>query len=225
LHQKPLEDYLTDHGGLVEIAADAEGATWAESEVGRLGLWLFIGSEIMLFGAFFASYVSTRLGNAECALGVTAWPEAGHLPGLALAALNTVLLLTSSYTMVRAISGAERGNRARFRANLILTIALGACFLIVKSCEYALKGAHGYYPSSELALASPGLSIFLSYYYLLTILHCLHVVAGLVWNSVVLSAPPDMPTSALARKAEYAGLYWHFVDVIWVFLFPLLYLI
>ncbi len=207
------------------VAVSAEDVSWDEAEVGRLGLWLFIMSEITLFGAFFASYVSTRLGNAECALGVSAWPEAGHLPGLVLAALNTVLLLTSSYTMVRAISGAERGDRARFNANLSATIALGAGFLVVKACEYALKVSHGYYPGSDLAKASPGLSIFLSYYYLMTSLHGLHVVAGLVWNSVVLSAPKDMPPAALARKTEYAGLYWHFVDVVWVFLFPLFYLI
>lgn len=209
----------------MDIAGSVEDSSWDTAEVGKLGLWLFIMSEIMLFGAFFASYVSTRLGNAECALGVTAWPEAGHLPGLALASFNTVLLLTSSYTMVRAISGAEKGNRARFRANLIATIALGAGFLVVKGCEYALKVSHGYYPGSDLAKASPGLSIFLSYYYLMTILHGLHVVAGLVWNAVVLSAPRDMPPVTLARKAEYAGLYWHFVDVIWVFLFPLFYLV
>ena len=179
------------------IALSAEGASWDEAEVGRLGLWLFIMSEIMLFGAFFASYLSARLGNAECALGVSAWPEAGHLPGLALAALNTVLLLTSSFTMVRAISGAARGDRTRFRANLIATIALGAGFLFVKACEYSLK----------------------------TSLHGLHVAAGLVWNSVLLWAPRDTPSAALASKAENAGLYWHFVDVIWVFLFPLFYLV
>ncbi|MBI5630687.1 MAG: heme-copper oxidase subunit III [Elusimicrobia bacterium] len=209
----------------MEIAAATEESSWSEADAGRLGLWLFILSEIMLFGAFFASYVSTRLGNADCALGVSAWPEAGHLPGLTLAALNTVLLLTSSYTMVRAILGAQRGNRARFRANLIATILLGAGFLAVKACEYSLKISHGYYPGSELAKANPGLSIFLSYYYLMTSLHALHVVVGLVWNSVVLSVPDNAPAEVLARKAEYAGIYWHFVDVVWVFLFPLFYLI
>lgn len=209
----------------MDIAVKAEGASWDEAEVGRLGLWLFLASEIMLFGAFFTAYVSTRLGNAQCALGVSVWPEAGHLPGLALASLNTVLLLTSSFTMVRAISGAQRGDGARFRANLIATIALGAGFLLVKSGEYALKISHGYYPGSELAAASPGLSIFLSYYYLMTSLHGLHVVIGLIWNSVVLFMPRGTPPATLARKAEYAGLYWHFVDVVWVFLFPLFYLV
>ena len=200
-------------------------ADWREEDGGRVGLWLFILSEILLFGAFLASYIGTRLGNSECALGVVVWPDAGHLPGLALAALNTVILLTSSYTMVRAIARAERGDRAGFRANMAATIILGLGFLAVKSAEYALKVSHGYYPGSELAKASPGLSIFLSYYYGLTILHALHIVAGLIWNGVACYASADAPMPAVARRAEYAGLYWHFVDVVWVFLFPLLYLI
>ena len=210
------------------MEAVIETGPHAETEAGdagRIGIWLFLVSEILLFGAFLASYLSTRLGNSDCALGVVAWPEAGHLPGLAMAALNTVLLLTSSYTMVRAISRARRGDRAGFRANLGATLAFGAGFLVVKAFEYALKVSHGYYPGSTLAQAGAGLSIFLSYYYLLTIMHCIHVVAGLAWNAVVLSASKDAPMPELERKAEYAGLYWHFVDAVWVFLFPLLYLI
>jgi heme/copper-type cytochrome/quinol oxidase subunit 3 len=172
-----------------------------------------------------SAYVATRLGNAECALGVSVWPEAGHLPGVAMAALNTLILLTSSWTMVRAITRAERGDADGFRANVKATIGLGLAFLAVKAAEYALKVSHGYYPGSDFAKASPGMSIFLSYYYLLTILHGLHVVAGLVWNGVVLRASAAGAGPALARKAEFAGLYWHFVDLVWVFLFPLLYLI
>lgn len=206
-------------------AAIAGDADWSEQDGGRVGVWLFILSEILLFGGFLASYFSTRLGSAECALGVAAWPEAGHGAGLALATLNTVLLLTSSYTMVRAISRASRGDAAGFRANLGATMALGLGFLAVKGAEYWLKVSHGLYPGSALAAASPGLSIFLSYYYLLTIFHGLHVLAGLAWNGAVFAASSRVPAAALARKAEYAGLYWHFVDVVWVLLFPLLYLI
>lgn len=204
------------------LSADGD---WNERDAGRIGLWLFILSEVLLFGAFLASYVATRLGNPECALGVVVWPEAGHVPGLALASLNTLVLLTSSYTMVRAISRAERGDRAGFRTNMAATMVLGAAFLAVKAGEYALKVSHGYYPGSELANASGGLSIFLSYYYGMTILHALHIVAGLVWNATALRASAAGAMEAVARKAEYAGLYWHFVDVVWVFLFPLLYLI
>ncbi|MEK7389066.1 MAG: cytochrome c oxidase subunit 3 [Elusimicrobiota bacterium] len=206
-------------------AATATEHGWREDEGGRVGLWFFILSEILLFGAFLASYIGTRLGNPDCALGTVVWPEAGHLPGLAMAASNTLILLTSSYTMVRAISRAEHADRAGFRANMIATIVLGAGFLVVKSFEYALKISHGYYPGSELAAAGPGLSIFLSYYYALTLLHALHVIVGLAWNGVALYAAAEAPMADVARRAEYAGLYWHFVDVIWVFLFPLLYLI
>lgn len=206
-------------------AAIAPHADWKEEDAGKLGVWLFILSEILLFGAFFSAYVATRLGNPECALGVVVWPQADRLPGLALAALNTVLLLTSSYTMVRSIRGAERGDLPAFRANLLATLGLGVAFLLVKGGEYSLKLHHGYYPGSDFAKASPGTSIFLSYYFLLTMLHALHVIAGLVWNGVVLRASAAGATPALARKAEFAGLYWHFVDLVWVFLFPLLYLI
>jgi cytochrome c oxidase subunit III len=208
----------------IALTHDDPGS-WSEPEAGRLGLWLFLMSEVMLFGAFFASYLSTRLGNPECALGVSAWPAAGHLPGLTMAALNTLLLLTSSYTMVRAVGAAERGERPRFKRNLAATIGLGALFLIVKACEYRLKIGHGLYPGSELAAASAGLSIFLSYYYLMTSLHGLHVLGGLIWNGTVLWGADGHSDSALARKTECAGLYWHFVDVIWVYLFPLFYLV
>jgi heme/copper-type cytochrome/quinol oxidase subunit 3 len=206
-------------------AASADVTEWQEEDAGRLGVWLFILSEILLFGAFLSAYIGTRLGNPECALGVVAWPEASRLPGLALASLNTVILLSSSYTMVRAITRAERGDAAGLRSNLVATLLLGGAFLAVKGVEYGLKISHGYFPGSEFAKASPGMSIFLSYYYLLTILHAVHVVAGLVWNGLVLRAAGAGATHAVARKAEFAGLYWHFVDVVWVFLFPLLYLI
>ncbi|MBI3565383.1 MAG: cytochrome c oxidase subunit 3 [Elusimicrobia bacterium] len=198
---------------------------WSERDAGRMGLWMFILSEILLFGGFLCAYAGTRLGNPDCALGTVVWPEAGHLPGLAMAALNTLILLTSSYTMVRAIGRAERGDREGFRRNLVATMALGGAFLVVKACEYALKISHGYYPGSEFAKANPGISIFLSYYYAMTILHGLHIVAGLVWNGVVLRAGRQAAMETVARKAEFAGLYWHFVDVVWVFLFPLFYLI
>lgn len=212
---------ISGAGAVLPVPIDGE---WAEKDAGRVGVWLFIASEILLFGTFFASYLGTRLGNEQCALGVSVWPEAGHLPGLTLAAINTLILLTSSFTMVRSISRAEHGDIGGFKSYLKATIALGGFFLIVKTAEYGLKISHQLYPGSEVVKANPGLAIFLSYYYAMTILHGLHVVVGMIWNSTVLAGAGGPPRRT-AHRAELAGLYWHFVDVVWVFLFPLLYLI
>lgn len=203
----------------MEVASVSPTESWTENDGGRVGLWLFILSEVLLFGALLASYVSARIGSPECSLGVVAWPEAARGSSLLLAAINTVLLLTSSYAMVRAVGRAERGDRPGYRASLAAVLLLGGGFLVVKGVEYWLKISHGLYPGSALAAASPGLSIFLSYYYGLTILHALHVTAGLVWNGLLVEAWPA------ASKIRLAGLYWHFVDVVWVLLFPLLYLL
>jgi heme/copper-type cytochrome/quinol oxidase subunit 3 len=195
------------------------------AESGRLGLWFFIASEILLFGGFLAGYVMIRWGSSVCALGTPAWPEAGYTGGLALATLNTVILLTSSLTMVRATLFARDGNAAGVRKNLGSTLCLGVLFLAVKSCEYALKIHHGYYPKSEFMQANPGLTIFISFYYALTILHALHVIVGLIWNGALYRSMSRGWRPDLSGKMEYAGLYWHFVDVLWLFLFPLFYLI
>lgn len=186
---------------------------------------MFLVSELMLFGGFLAGYATIRWGSPVCALGSPAWPQAGSLDGLSLACLNTVLLLTSSYTMVRACVLARAGDsRAKF--NLLLTLLLGVVFLIVKSFEYRLKIHHGYYPGSDWMQANPGLTIFFSFYYALTGLHGLHVIAGILWNVFLYKAMSKAGVhTGVAHKLEYAGLYWHFVDVVWVFLFPLFYLI
>lgn len=196
-------------------------------ENGTLGLWLFIASEILLFGGFLAGYVMIRWGSADCALGTSAWPEAGHTVGLRLALLNTALLITSSYTMVRAVLFARAMKWDQARRNLAVTLGLGTVFLIIKGFEYAIKIEHGYFPRSPYMQTNPGLTIFISFYFALTLLHALHVVAGLLWNAALYrrSAAAGGPTAALATKLEYAGLYWHFVDVLWIFLFPLFYLI
>ncbi len=179
----------------------------------------------MLFGGFLAGYATLRWGSTVCALGSPAWPQEGYRDGLMLACFNTVLLITSSFTMVRACLFA-RHQDPRYRSALLKTIFLGIAFLIVKGFEYRLKIHHGYYPGSEWMQTSPGLTIFFSFYYALTGLHGLHVVAGILWNALLYKAGSSRPLSAAyGRKMEYAGLYWHFVDVVWVFLFPLFYLI
>ncbi len=174
-------------GHSVSVAASTISAIdgeWSEKDAGRVGVWLFIASEILLFGTFFASYLGTRLGNAQCALGVSVWPEAGHLPGLTLATINTLILLTSSFTMVRSISRAERGDTDGFKAYLKATIALGGCFLVVKTAEYGLKISHHLYPGSELVKADAGLAIFFTRPIAATL-----TVAALILSSWISAAP------------------------------------
>lgn len=202
------------------------GARLDARELGKLGIWLFILSEVLLFGGFLSSYATLRLGNADCRLGAPAWPEAGYLGGLALATANTLILITSSLTMARALRAARAGERGRLRGLLLATVLLGAAFLGVKGCEYAAKLHHGFYPGGPLVSAKPGLGIFFSFYYAMTGLHALHVAAGLLWLALLYKAAARAPMGAgIARKTEFAGLYWHFVDVVWVFLYPLFYLI
>ena len=197
---------------------------WRE-DPGKLGLWLFLLSEVLLFGAFFSAYFMTRWGSSVCALGAPAWPEGTAKTALGLAAINTFILITSSYTIVRAIARVKRGDEAGFRANLGATVALGLAFLVVKGFEYAAKFHHGFTPHGEFALANPGYRVFFSFYFVMTGLHGAHVVIGALWNSLLLVSKEDVGSEGFARKVEYAGLYWHFVDIVWVFLFPLFYLV
>ncbi|MBI3297178.1 MAG: cytochrome c oxidase subunit 3 [Elusimicrobia bacterium] len=206
------------------VTAAALGLPEEREDPGKLGIWLFLLSEVLLFGGFFAAYVMTRWGSPVCALGAPAWPEGAARSALYPALLNTLVLITSSYTVVRALCAAQRGDRAGFRREMGVTVALGVCFLAVKGFEYALKFHHGLTPGGEFALANPGFRVFFSFYFLMTGLHGLHVAVGLAWNALLLGSRDASP-ERFARKVEYAALYWHFVDVVWVFLFPLFYLI
>jgi cytochrome c oxidase subunit 3 len=171
---------------------------------GRIGVWWFLASEIMVFGGLIASFVVFRLGG-------TGWhAEASHL-SVPLAALNTLILLSSSLTMVQAFAAAEDGNARSARMFLWLTILCGLGFLGVKAVEYSREIHEGFVPGSGL---------FWSFYYAMTGLHALHLVAGIIVNLVMLGGG----RYRMAHRLEAAGLYWHFVDIVWIFLFPLVYL-
>lgn len=176
----------------------------------RLGIWLFIASEVMLFGGLISSYILLRSG-------ADVWPR--EVLAVAPAALNTAVLITSSMTMVTAWGALKLGDFARHRRNLAITIVLGVVFLGIKTFEYA-----GHLRAGE----TPSHDVFLGLYYTLTGLHALHILAGLVVMGYLLgpgarlwSRSPDQFTN----RVEATGLYWHFVDFVWIFLFPLLYLI
>jgi cytochrome c oxidase subunit III len=179
---------------------------------GKLGIWLFLASEVMLFGALFASYVMLRVGSEH-------WPPGATYLNIPLATLNTVILISSSVTMVLAWASLARNDFKKFRVFMAITILCGFGFLIVKYFEYSAKFHHELYPSTNT---------FLAIYFTLTGLHMLHVIGGMAVNSYLWG-----PGSALwktdpvhfTNRVENSGLFWHLVDLVWIFLFPILYLL
>jgi cytochrome c oxidase subunit 3 len=178
----------------------------------KLGIWLFLASEVMLFGSLFASYVLLRVGAPS-------WPDQSAVLSVPLASLNTVILIASSVTMVLALAAARSGTLGAYRLYMGLTLLGGALFLVVKAFEYSDKFADGLLPSTNN---------FLGLYFTMTGLHAIHVIAGMVvnaflWGPGVRMWHGDRPR--FANRIEVAGLYWHFVDLVWIFLFPVLYLL
>ena len=178
----------------------------------KLGIWLFLASEVMLFGSLFSSYALLRSGAPS-------WPKQWEVLNVPLAALNTVVLIASSVTMVLAWAALKNKNVQRYRLFMGLTLAGGAIFLVVKAIEYSEKFSHGLYPSA---------SNFLGLYFTLTGLHALHVIAGMIVNAYFIGPGVRMWSTEPERftnRIEISGLFWHFVDLVWIFLFPVLYLL
>ena len=177
---------------------------------GKLGMWLFLASEVMFFTGLLGTYIVLRARMGH-------WPHPGEELNVPAAALNTFILLTSSMTMALSVAAVHRADRVRLRLFLALTILLGTAFLCVKGYEYSQKFAHGHFP---------GVSIFWDCYFTLTGLHGLHVIAGILTNVWVLSLTfREDFLKDRGHLVEISGLYWHFVDLVWIFLFPLVYLI
>jgi heme/copper-type cytochrome/quinol oxidase subunit 3 len=177
-----------------------------------LGTWLFLASEVMLFGGLFSAYILLRSGALS-------WPEGASLSSVPLGALNTVLLLGSSALMSLARRAAAAGNPQRARRLLWATALLALVFLGVKSFEYAAKIELGLYPSA---------STYLAVYYLLTSVHAVHVFGGLAVIGYFAAAGTWSTGGSLPRfvnRLSSLALYWHFVDIVWICLFVMLYLL
>ncbi|MBI2082133.1 MAG: cytochrome c oxidase subunit 3 [Deltaproteobacteria bacterium] len=171
----------------------------------RLGIWFFLGSEIAVFGGLIACYLLYRFRHPEWGL------QAVHtLTGIG--AINTVVLLTSSLTMILAHWFVEEDNFKSAANYLGMTILLGIVFLLFKSYEYHHEINQGLVPTK---------SLFWGFYYLMTGLHALHVIGGLVANGIIWTG---LRKGFSTHRIESVGIYWHFVDVVWIFLFPLLYI-
>lgn len=178
----------------------------------KLGIWLFLASEVMLFGALFSTYVLLRINAAD-------WPVGSDILSVPIGAFNTVVLILSSMTMVLCYAALKLDDLSGYKRYMSLTIGLSLLFLAVKSYEYADKFSHGDFPSS---------STYLAIYFTLTGLHALHIVGGVIVNSYFLGPGSKLWQTNKAQfinRIEAAGLYWHFVDLVWIFLFPVLYLL
>jgi len=188
----------------------------------RVGMWLFILSEILIFGGLFLLYAMYRAKH----------PADFHAGSMELSrfdgTLNTIILLTSSLTAALAVYSTQELNKSRRTAwYLAATIGFGLAFLVVKTFEWAAKFEHGLYPRAAVLDARPhGEILYFGLYFTMTGLHALHVIIGMTVLAVVLSwVIQNKVTQQRSAILENGVMYWHLVDVIWIFLFPLFYLI
>jgi len=195
-----------------------------QTEATQLGMWVFLVTEIMFFGGVFTAYLIYRMKSP------IPFAASSHHLDLTLGGLNTVLLIVSSLTMAFAVRQAALKDRKGYINNLILTMILGSGFLVVKYFEYSEKFHHHLVPGPKFhwpnAGQAHGAEQFFSLYFAMTGLHALHMIIGLGLLTVILIQ--GLTTTFPARfkgRVETMGLYWHFVDIVWIFLFPLLYLI
>ena len=188
-------------------------------EAANMGMWAFIAQEIMFFGGLFAGYTVYRFKY------LGAFIEGSNYLPLELGALNTAVLIASSFTMAMAVRAAQQGAKNPLLRWILATMVLGTTFLVIKAFEYADKYHHGLLPGFSFD-GSGQLKIFFSFYFAMTGMHALHMIIGLglmVW--LIPKIRRGTYTSEYFSPIENFGLYWHFVDIVWIFLFPLLYLI
>lgn len=179
---------------------------------GKLGMWLFLASEVMLFGALFSSYVLLRVNAVD-------WPKGTEVLNVPLATVNTLILIGSSLAMLKAWAALKMNDHAAYKKFAWITIAMGTAFILIKMYEYSDKFSHEHYPST---------STFYAIYFTLTGLHVVHLFAGVLVNLFHVLFGGKLWASKpgqFTNRIEVTGLYWHFVDLVWLVMFPTLYLI
>jgi cytochrome c oxidase subunit III len=194
-----------------------------QAEASKIGMWLFLVTEILLFGGLFVGYGIMHMRHPE------AFREAHHHLDRVMGALNTVVLLISSFTMVMAVWAASMSKKKLLIWMLVLTLICAGIFLVVKYFEYSHKFHDGLLPGkfyTHQGDTVPGQFLFFSFYFMMTGLHGLHVLLGMVaigW--VLVRAIKGHFSSAYYGPVDLVGLYWHLVDMIWIYVFPLMYLL
>jgi len=214
-----LPDAVAHHPALAHHFDDLD----QQREAATLGMWVFLVTEVLFFGGLFVTYLVYRSWYPE------AFAEASHHLDVVLGTINTVVLITSSLTMALSVHAAQTNRRQLVLLFLVVTMALGATFLGIKGVEYFHKFEERLIPGPSFEFEAQYFrhaQLFLSLYFVMTGLHALHMVIGLgimtwmlvwTWNGTI--------TDTYHSPIEISGLYWHFVDIVWIFLFPLLYLI
>jgi len=194
-----------------------------QTEATTLGMWVFLVTEVLFFGGLFMVYTVYRSWYPD------AFVAASHELDITLGTINTAVLITSSLTMALAVHAAQLGQRKTLMLFLVATMALGGVFLGIKSVEYYHKFVEHHVPGPAFQFEKEYFrhaQIFFSLYFVMTGLHALHMIIGVgimlfmlrwAWNGTI--------TKEYHSPIEISGLYWHFVDIVWIFLFPLLYLI
>jgi cytochrome c oxidase subunit 3 len=194
-----------------------------QSEAATLGMWVFLVTEVLFFGGLFLVYLVYRSWYPD------AFAAASHELDVTLGTINTVVLITSSLTMALAVHAAQEGQRKLLMVFLVLTMILGVTFLGIKSVEYYHKFVEHHIPGPGFQFEKEYVrhaQLFFSLYFVMTGLHAVHMIIGLgimtwmlwwSWRGVI--------SHEYSNPIEISGLYWHFVDIVWIFLFPLLYLI
>lgn len=194
-----------------------------EHEAGKQGVWLFMATELMMFGALFVGYFLYRFMFYD------SYVEGGALLDWRLGAFNTLVLLVSSFTMAQAVTEAMKGQNKKALNLVLVTTACAFIFMVVKYFEYSGKIHHGLFPALSTwtyEAQTENLRLFMVIYFVMTGLHGIHILIGIglmFWLMRRLSRDDFSPKYYTA--VEGVGLYWHIVDLIWIFLFPLMYLI
>lgn len=194
-----------------------------QHEASWLGMWVFLLTEIMFFGGMFTGYTLYRFAYAQ------AFAAASNHLDIVLGSTNTAVLIFSSFTMALAVRSIQLGKRRELLVFLILTIFLGLLFLGIKFTEYHQKFVEHLVPGRSFSFEGASAlhaEVFFSFYFAMTGMHALHMIVGVgLLGFLVGKAALGRFSAAYYTPVELTGLYWHFVDIIWIFLFPLLYLL
>ena len=194
-----------------------------QAETSRLGMWAFLVTEVLFFGGLFTAYAVYRMQFPR------AFTEASHHLDYIIGAFNTAVLISSSMTMALAVHAAQIGNRRRLVIFLALTILLGSVFLGVKVFEYHEKFVHHLVPGPHFYFEGAHgreAQLFFGLYFAMTGMHAVHMIIGIgMLSTLLVMSARGRFSPEYNTPVELAGLYWHFVDIVWIYLFPLLYLI